>query len=86
MTKPSHALGIIHYQVLDELVIYRPGSSQAASLNESARDVWQLCNGERSLDEICVELAKMYGLTSDQLREDVCNGVLRLCELGLLCQ
>lgn len=85
-TKPSHAAGIIHYRVLDEMVVYRPGSAQAASLNESAGALWELCDGERSLDQMCIQLGARYGLAPDELQDDVRNAVLRLCELGLLCR
>jgi hypothetical protein len=82
---PKHAPEIVHYEVFDELVVYRPGASQAASLNESARAIWHLCDGERTVEDICVELAQMLALRPDDLRSDVCRGINRLHELGLLC-
>jgi hypothetical protein len=84
--KPAHESGVLHYRIFDEMVIYRPSTSQAASLNESARAIWELCDGTRTMEEICLELAKPLGLQPAQLREDVWTGVGRLCDLGLLCR
>ena len=85
-TKPAQAPGIVHYQVFEELVIYHPSSAQAASLNESARAIWELCDADRTVEEICVELAERLGLAPEEVRADVRTGVVRLCELGLLCR
>ena len=82
--RPTRAAEIVHYEVFDELVVYRPGASQAASLNETARAIWHLCDGERTVEDICVELAQMLALCPDDLRSDVCSGVNTLYELGLL--
>lgn len=76
--------GLIISEVLDELVIYAPGSSQAISLNASARAIWELCDGTRTLDDLCVELSGAAGLASDQLHEDVSGAITRLHELGLI--
>jgi len=83
-TKPVREPGVLHYQLFDELVLYRASTSQAASLNESARAIWELCDGTRTIEDICLELANPLGLQPDLLRGDVCNGVSRLRELGFL--
>jgi hypothetical protein len=74
----------VHYEAADEIVVYSPATSQAASLNESARAIWELCDGTRSIDDICTELAQWTRLPAAQLRDDVRNAVDRLRALDLL--
>lgn len=82
--KPTQKSGTVHYDVLNEMVVYSPDTMQAASLNESARAIWELCDGTRTVEEICRELASQIGMTVDQLSDDVKNVVDRLYELDLL--
>ena len=82
--RPIHAPDIIYYEIFDELVVYRPGASQAASLNASARAIWHLCDGQRTVEDICVELAQILTLRTADLHSDVRSGINTLYELGLL--
>ena len=58
MQRPRRAVDVVTSEVLDELVAYAPASSQAVSLNASARAIWELCDGTRTLDQICAELSE----------------------------
>jgi hypothetical protein len=82
--KPCHRTGLIHYDVLNEMVVYYPGGSQAASLNESAKAIWALCDGTRTVDDICAELAQLTTLSATQLQSDVQNALERFHALDLL--
>jgi hypothetical protein len=82
--KPAQKSGTVHYEVLNEMVVYSPDTMQAASLNESASAIWELCDGTRTIDEICRDLASQIGMTPDRLSDDVKNVVNRLYELELL--
>ena len=84
LQKPVRSPAAIYSDVLDEMVVYCPGTSQALSLNESARAIWELCDGTRTIDDICVELANATGLMPAQLREEVGGAVDRLYGLGVL--
>ena len=82
--KPCQRPGIIHHDVLDEVVVYCSDTQLAVSLNESASVIWDLCDGSRTIEEICAELSSQAGLNAAQLRDDVRNAVDRLYELDLL--
>jgi hypothetical protein len=82
--KPRHVDGVVASEVLDELVAYSPASSQAVSLNASARAIWELCDGSRTVDDICDELSELAGMPPEGLRRDVQVAVDQMCELGLL--
>jgi PqqD family protein of HPr-rel-A system len=84
MQRPRRAADVVTSEVLDELVAYAPASSQAVSLNASARAIWELCDGTRTLDEICSELAEEAGVAPEALRGDVTGAIDRFRELGLV--
>jgi hypothetical protein len=70
--------------VQDDLLVYEPTREIAASLNVSARAIWQLCRGRLSVDEIAAELAHRHGLPPHQLRLDVEDAIARFRDLGIL--
>ena len=82
--RPSQRPGTICHDVLDERVLYCPDIQQVVSLNESARAIWELCDGSRTMDDICAELTSETGLTVEQLWDDVRNAIDRLHDLKLL--
>jgi len=83
-TRPRQTPGVVTCEVLDELVAYSPASSQAVSLNVSARAIWELCDGTRTLDDICNELSESAGMPPEALRADVQAAIDQLRDLGLL--
>jgi len=76
--------GVVTSEVLDELVAYVPASSQAVSLNVSARAIFELCNGTRTVDDICSELSEPTGMPPEALRADVQAAIDQMRDLGLL--
>jgi hypothetical protein len=84
LPKPRHVDGVVTSEVLDELVAYSPATSQAVSLNVSARAIWELCDGTRTVDDICNELAEAAGMLPEALRSEVQGAIDQMCNLGLL--
>jgi len=84
LPKPRQLPGIVTSEVLDELVAYVPASSQAVSLNVSARAIWELCDGSRTVDDICNELSEPAGMPPEGLRRDVQAAIDQMRDLGLL--
>jgi hypothetical protein len=84
--KPRRLAGVLHYRLIDEMVIYDPASSQAASLNETARMIWELSDGTRTMAQICNELAEQYGVPPDAIQQDINSGIQLLYDLQLLCR
>lgn len=58
-------------QMDDELLLYHPGETKTVYLNQTASLVWQLCNGERSTDEIMRLLQDSFPESSEQIEADV---------------
>jgi hypothetical protein len=84
-SKPAPRPGVLSCEVLDDMVVYCPDTSRAASLNESARAIWLLCDGKRTTEQICTELTTQFDVAPEQICNDVSAGLNRFYELGLLC-
>lgn len=72
------------HALLDEMLLYAPSQEAAFSLNASAKAIWELCDGQRTLTEICRELGGRFHCPGNQLLADVRNTLLQLQKLGLL--
>jgi hypothetical protein len=71
-------------EIEDELVILDRERGVVHQLNGTATLVWKRCDGERSVRDIAVELARVYDVSVDTAERDVETTVLRLAELHLL--
>jgi hypothetical protein len=71
-------------RVLEEMVLYDAETETGYSLNDSARAIWDLCDGRRSVQRICEELAESMDVAPDLLHEDVVTLVSDLQAKGLL--
>ena len=69
--RPRAVADLGEYQVEDDLVLYDPRDDVAHILNSTAAIVWWLCDGKSSTDEISVRIAKLYGMDSTALAEEV---------------
>jgi hypothetical protein len=66
----------------NELVLYHMASTQAIFLNETAALVFRLCDGKRSLDEICSLIQKAYPESCDHVEADVYAALQELVRSG----
>lgn len=81
---PHKKAGVMAQQVLDEMVLYDGNTEMGYSLNASARFIWDLCDGERTLSSICEEIAQDLEIEPAMLHDDVLTTVTELLKLGLL--
>jgi pyrroloquinoline quinone biosynthesis protein D len=82
VTRPRLATGarLRYDEVREEHLVLRPEG--AVRLNRTAAEVLELCDGERSLDDIVGALAARYNGTD--LRDDVRGMVDAMTQRGLL--
>jgi hypothetical protein len=78
---PSH---ILETEVDGEVSLYDPRSESVLVLNQSASDVWRLCDGEQTLEEIVRLLAVAYQVRPEDIRSDVELAVRNIIEEGFL--
>jgi pyrroloquinoline quinone biosynthesis protein D len=82
MTRPRLVTGarLRYDDVREQHVLLVPEG--AVRLNPTAVEVLELCDGERSLDDIVVVLSERYD--GADLRDDVCGLVDGMAQRGLL--
>ena len=79
-----HAPGVLEQAVDDDLIVYSPSSESYFTLNRTAREVWSLADGTRTVDGIADELASRYGVEPSIVRADVAEIVQGFVEAALL--
>ncbi|HEY7009006.1 MAG TPA: PqqD family protein [Jatrophihabitantaceae bacterium] len=84
LERPAPAGGIVVEDLDDELCLYRPDTAEVLVLNQTAGDVWRLCDGSADVAEIVRLLASAYRSTPDALAEDVRAVLVDLHERGYL--
>lgn len=81
--KPRWVEEVLACGAADELVLYDPRSQVAVALNLSAAALWELCDGERSVEQIVAELTAAASGTPD-LAADVTRALEELSTLGVI--
>ena len=80
--RPSSQL--IESEIDGDISLYHPRTEQVVVLNGTASDVWRLCDGERSVEEVAALLASSYGLDEpDAILPDVVKTLSQFAESGL---
>jgi len=82
--RPARVPAVEEYQLGDELLVYVPASETAHALNRSAAAIWELCDGTRTVEEICRDIGESLDRPAEALLPDVRAGIARLSELGLV--
>ena len=68
----------------DEYLFYDRGNDQVNVLNSTAREIFLLCDGQRTEDEIAESLAEAYDLDPATAGKDTRQTLKRLYDLGVL--
>lgn len=55
----------------DELLLFHPAKTQVLYCNQSASVIWQLCDGQRTTQEIVTLLRDTYPEAANEIVEDV---------------
>ena len=72
------------YDLGDELLIYSSDQELGISLNHSSKQIWQLCDGTHTLEEMATVLSQQLGCAESALLLDICTTVMQFHNLGLL--
>ena len=80
--RPSSQL--IESEIDGDISLYHPTSEQVVVLNGTASDVWRLCDGERTIEQVASLLAASYGLEDpERIVADVEKTVSQFADSGL---
>ena len=83
-TLPYKVNGITDCSLPDETVLYSPECEMVISLNSSAKAIWELCDGSRTIVEISQELGKRLGYSGTELLSDVITAICEFQKLSFL--
>lgn len=75
---------VLETELDGEISLYNPATEQVTILNGTASDVWLLCDGEHTVEEITELLASSYEVDEKEIRDDVTSTIERLYDSGLL--
>ena len=67
-----------------EMLVYSAMRDEASALNRTAAEIWELCDGERTVAAIATALAQRYGVDDSYLLADVHAAVTALRARGLV--
>ena len=67
-----------------ECLLYSPARDQASVLNRTGTEIWELCDGTKSIRSIARTLAARYGVDEGLLLDDIAAAVSMLRERGLV--
>jgi hypothetical protein len=67
-----------------EALLYSAAQDQASALNRTATEIWELCDGTRTVGAIARALGQRYGVDDACLLDDVTAAVTTLRARGLV--
>lgn len=81
---PAHSPSLIWRIMNDGAVLVSPEVGKVRVLNEMGATVWQLIDGQKSVDAIAELLVNEYEASLEQVRADLTTFISDLTERGLL--
>jgi pyrroloquinoline quinone biosynthesis protein D len=82
--RPGPVPGVLQRDLGTEYVFYDEDGERFHVLNETARDIYLLCDGSRSIRDIARTLAETRAVDQDTASRDTQDAVGRMVQLGLL--
>ena len=78
------APNVLETELDGEVSLYNPAQEEVTVLNGTASDVWYLCDGTLSAEEIVELLASSYAVPAETIRGEVEQTIATLRKAGLL--
>ena len=72
------------YEIDDDLLIYDPTTGDTHRLNDTARYVWQHCDGQRDLAGLAHDRTRVYEVSLDEAQQHVNRLVAELAQRRLV--
>ena len=82
--RPTPNPEIALQRVSAEAILHDRRNGRAHVINEPAARIWELCDGQASLDQITTAFAASYAMPASAVRDDVIYILSKFRELGVL--
>ena len=83
-TYPKRQDGLVDRTIDGERVLLDSERKLIHKLNPTASLVWDRCDGDTAVDEICEQLVAEFGRPREEIESDVLTLIGRLRDLGVL--
>lgn len=80
----THAEDCLIEDMDGESLLYHPGTTTTLHLNQPSLLVWNLCDGERSVQDVITTLQEAFPDQNEQIAEDVVDVITELREKKVL--
>lgn len=68
----------------DELILYKEPDGEVFVLNSTGSQIWLLCDGSHTVDDIAEQIARLHGIEIQRAHTDVWMLVRDLQSAGLI--
>jgi hypothetical protein len=75
---------IIWRRIGDDVVIIKDDGLATHVLNKTAAYIWELCDGNRGIDEIVASLCERYDVSTEEARMDTMETIENLTKAGII--
>jgi hypothetical protein len=75
---------VISRRVGNEMVVLKSDANAAHILNTTAAAIWELCDGQHSLDEIAASICDRFEVSFEQARGDIEQIIGRFIKVGIV--
>ena len=82
--KPMKNKNTISRKIENETLVLDLHTKQYHILNETAGKIWDLSDGEHSVEEIAEEICKEYDASVDAVKDDVLKTIEGLNKVGVI--
>jgi pyrroloquinoline quinone biosynthesis protein D len=83
-SRPTRQEGLWLRESGDETVLLDRSTSQMHVLNETALALWQLCDGETTVEEMLTAAGNLFDADADELEHDVLDALTAMRDRGII--
>ena len=83
-SRPVRGSGLWVRQSRDETVLVDSEHDRVHVLNETALALWELCDGETTIEEMVTAATGLFDAEHDRLRRDVLDALQAMCDRELI--
>jgi len=84
MSTPTRRGVLMQSSGAEGWMVYEPDSDSLHALNDSARAIWELCDGSTSPSEMAAAISELTGVELSMAQRDVDETLSLLRRLGLV--
>lgn len=82
--KPKRKENLVLEEIDEELLVADFSDAQLHVLNPTAAAIWEMCDGEHTIEQIADSLAEYFHLPAEEVRRDVAKVLAEFQEKGLV--